>query len=282
MKVIFFGLKLLVLIGFLSLNSLSADQPIKTTVLSIDSENDQFTLQLENGQNMVVQVSPGDAQINYLNQQIRGQLVNEKPYPRLKAIWPANPEIEAQIQKYNAEIASESSPKQRKIGDAFPAFAFYDQNAKLVTNKDLEGSIVVANFIFTRCMNPEMCPASTKRMAAFQKLLKEKGLEDKVKLVTITFDPENDTPGTLKHYANSYKIADDNYFFLTGDPEVIKKLIKQLGILTINRNGTISHTMNTLIMDEKGKIIYSKTGTKWDLDDFLQKIQGQLTKASKS
>jgi len=277
MKVIFFVFRFFILGVFFSVGTvLSADEMLKGTVLSIDGDNDQFTIQLENGKTVVVKVSPGDAQVNYLNKQIQGKLINEKPYARLERVWPADPVLAAQAKEYNSATPMGSKSAQRKVGDMFPSFALYNQDAELVTDKDLHGKLVVANFIFTSCMNPEMCPASTRRMAKLQKLLKDEGLVDKVRLVTFTFDPERDTPGVLKHYANSYQITNDNYMFLTGNPEVVKNVTKQLGILTINHNGTTSHTMNTLLLDENGKIIHSATGPKWNEDDFLKRIRERL------
>lgn len=279
MKVIFFVFRLFILGVFFPIGTvLLADEIVKGTVLSIDKENDKFTVQLDNGKTVEAQVSPGDAQINYVNKQIQGKLINGKP-PRLEGIWPADPTLEAQAKEYNSGATTGGKSKaQRKVGDMFPAFALYNQDTKLVTDKDIQGKLVVANFIFTSCTNPEMCPASTRRMADLQQVLKNKGLDSKVRLVTFTFDPERDTPGVLKHYAKSYQITNDNYMFLTGNPEVVEKITKQLGIFTINRNGTVSHTMNTVLIDKNGKILYSATGPKWSVDDFIGKIQSQLAK----
>ena len=76
--------------------------------------------------------------------------------------------------------------------------------------KDFLGKVVVINFIFTRCQAMEMCPASTMRMSLLQDKARETGL-DGLHFLSITFDPEYDSPGILKQYAKSYDIEFDTF-----------------------------------------------------------------------
>jgi len=150
-----------------------------------------------------------------------------------------------------------------KIGDPIPQFALYDQFNCSVTNKDLGGKIVIMNFIFTRCGAPTMCPAATRKMEELQNLIKNQSLQNDVQFVTITFDPDNDTSKVLNQYAQGFNIDSSNYSFLTGDPEVIKRLTKQFGVFTVSEKGTINHTMKTVIIDKTGMMVYETSKIDW-------------------
>ena len=136
---------------------------------------------------------------------------------------------------------------------------------------------MVINFIFTRCQAMEMCPASTMRMSLLQDKAREMGL-DGLHLLSITFDPEYDSPGILKQYAKSYDIEFDTFTLMTAKPLWVEDLMRYFGIITMEQDGTINHTMATLLIDQKGRIHYRKEGSVWKVDDFLTRAQELLKK----
>lgn len=105
---------------------------------------------------------------------------------------------------------------------AVPEFSLLDQNGQTVTNADLRGKVWIADFFFTRCKGP--CPLMTARMLEMQKALVK---TPEVKLVSVTVDPENDTPEVLKAYAEANFADPDRWKFLTGDKAVIDKLVTE-------------------------------------------------------
>lgn len=268
--------KLQILIAALSAtlilgSSLSAKE-ITATVKRANPE--AKTLSLDNGK--TVKVSPGDAAIGYESQQVRGQLDTSSGAEKLDFIWPANPREEQIAGDINKLLRTDTVTRGRKafrgVGDPIPNFGLYNEEGELVTARTLRGKNLVINFIFTRCNVPTMCPASTARMGRLQREAAEAGLEN-LELVTFTFDPEYDTPGVLRFYAETRGLDLDNYTLLTGDPEAISDLMKQFGILTMEADGTINHTMATLIVNEQGNITYRKDGSRWSTQDFLERLQ---------
>lgn len=163
-----------------------------------------------------------------------------------------------------------------KIGDLIPQFTLYDQNNCPVSNKDLQGKIVVMNFIFTRCGAPTMCPSATKKMREVQNLIKEQSLQNDIQFVSISFDPNNDTSKVLNQYAQGFNIDFSNYSFLTGDPEVIKRLTKQFGVFTVSEKGTINHTMKTVVIDKTGTMVYETSKVDWKPETLLSAIKKTL------
>ena len=97
-----------------------------------------------------------------------------------------------------------------------PDFKFVNQDGDTITNKDYLGKVYVVEFFFTTC--PSICPVMSENLVEIQN--KFKGNEN-FGIVSITIDPEHDTPRVLKEYAEEHKVTNPNWNFLTGDRKVI-------------------------------------------------------------
>jgi protein SCO1/2 len=162
-----------------------------------------------------------------------------------------------------------SRRKYLKLGEYIPNFAMIDQHGEFLQIRQLQGKPFVLNFIFTRCTVPTMCPASSTRMADMQDAAREAGLEG-LQFVSITFDPAFDSPGILKQYAEGYGMESENFHLLTYDQFVVDDLLRQFGILTMEEDGTINHTMATLLVDTNGRVAYRKEGATWSVKEFME------------
>lgn len=160
----------------------------------------------------------------------------------------------------------------REIGDTLPVIALRDQDGKVVTNADLAGKYVVISFIFTRCREATMCPASTHKMVELSKSLKAAGISNAL-LLSISFDPAHDTPGVLKDYADGYAADTGIHKFLTGPKPVIDDLERQFAILAIEDDGTIVHNVATTLVSPAGRILYRADGPRWEAASFLARIE---------
>jgi protein SCO1/2 len=103
-----------------------------------------------------------------------------------------------------------------------PGFALTERSGSAVRASDLEGSVWIAGFIFTRC--PDVCPLLTARMADLQKALAGTG-SDRVRLVSFSVDPTHDTPEVLRGYAERAG-AKDGWLFVTGPRDAVASLLK--------------------------------------------------------
>jgi len=93
-----------------------------------------------------------------------------------------------------------------------------------VSLDDINGSIIIADYIFTRC--PSICPTLTKNMKELQDAMKMKNFRRRldssyVRFISFTVDPERDSADVLKKYADKYAVNHDTWWFLTGDREKI-------------------------------------------------------------
>ncbi|RBP02737.1 SCO family protein [Rossellomorea aquimaris] len=109
------------------------------------------------------------------------------------------------------ENVEESFPMKVEVGD----LAAVDQNGETTSLGELnKGKIVIADFIFTNC--DTVCLPMTANMSKLQKKIAEAGLDGEVQLVSISVDPEHDSPEVLKEYSGRYEVDDKNWSFLTG------------------------------------------------------------------
>ena len=110
------------------------------------------------------------------------------------------------------------APEPQPVLGRMEAFSLYDQHGKSFQLEDLDGTVWVADFIFTACQ--AACPMLTSKMRALQKHVEERerslGHKLPVRLVSFSVDPEVDTPDKLAAYATKWGADQERWFFLTG------------------------------------------------------------------
>ncbi len=117
------------------------------------------------------------------------------------------------------------------LGDV-PAFTLQDQHGRDVPKADWLGSVVVVNFIYSRCA--KACPLSVAHMLKLQTVY---SAEDRVQLVSISVDPEYDTPDILASYAEGLGVRSPRWSFLTGEKDEVYRLAQdgfRLGVIDPN------------------------------------------------
>lgn len=149
-----------------------------------------------------------------------------------------------------------------------PDFRFVERDGQPRALKDLQGEIWVADFFFSTCPGP--CPALTSQMGEISRALAR--TQGKVKVVSITVDPETDTPEKLRAYANKFG-AGKNWWFLTGSLEDTFRLAREGFKLALElnppttapRDGKILHSTKIALVDGRGRIRGYYNGTDTDL-----------------
>jgi protein SCO1/2 len=137
------------------------------------------------------------------------------------------------------------------IYDTVPNFTLTERSGKNVSLDDLKGQVWVADFIFTNCA--DSCPMMSNRM----KDLQETAIQNGVRLVSFTVDPNRDTTEVLKSYADQYGAQGDRWLFLTGKEEYIHQLaIKgfHLGVEKAQEENPILHSNKFVLVDRRGRI----------------------------
>jgi protein SCO1 len=151
-----------------------------------------------------------------------------------------------------------------------PAFTLTSQDGTRVSLADLQGKVVAVTFIYTSCT--DTCPVLTALMALVQdKLGRDFG--EKVAFVSITVDPEHDTPEVLKQYADTFGADLRGWAFLTGDSATIRDVIRRYGIFAAkNVKGDVDHTFLTSIIDRNSMLRVQYLGVRFDPDEFRRDL----------
>jgi protein SCO1 len=163
--------------------------------------------------------------------------------------------------------------QQLKIGEAVPDVALTDQLGRVVRFSDFRGKVVALDFIYTRCPLPDVCPRLSANFAALQRRFRSG-----VVLLSLTVDPEFDTPPVLADYANRWRADPQVWRFLTGD---VSRIAPLLGEVYWADEGTIGHNSTTCILDGKGRLAAMLEGSAWRLDQLEDLISHQLDKDTK-
>lgn len=151
-----------------------------------------------------------------------------------------------------------------------PAFALISQDSTRVSLADLRGKVAAVTFIYTLC--GDTCPVLTPMMALVADRL-GRDFGRKVAFVSITIDPERDTPDMLKLYAQAYGADVPGWSFLTGDPAAIKDLTRRYGVFASkNPDGAVEHSSLTSLIDSRGVLRVQYLGVRFDPEEFRRDI----------
>jgi protein SCO1/2 len=176
------------------------------------------------------------------------------------------PQIESLEDGANPDIPG--SPLDENIAK-FPDTGLVNQFGESVSFQTLPKKPIMISFIYTRCPDGDMCPLITQKMRRIQKKLST----DSVNFVSVTFDPEYDTPAVLRDYGDERGIDYDNWDFWTGDPEVIDQLVERFGIHSKKMDDQIVHNMRTYLVDEDQTVRYWYRSSDWNVDDLVDRLK---------
>lgn len=136
-----------------------------------------------------------------------------------------------------------------------PAFSLTDQDGQSFSSESLHGQVWVVDFIFTRCAG--QCPMMTMQMS---RLVRAFEAEPAVHFVSISIDPEHDTPEVLGRYARAGGVAaDGRWVFLTGSREAVWRLCQEGFRLALaedpaNADEPITHSVRLVLVDQDGRV----------------------------
>jgi protein SCO1/2 len=163
--------------------------------------------------------------------------------------------------------AHEASDEQRlpTIGAA-PDFALTSQDGAEVTLGALRGKVVAVTFIYISC--PDVCPMLSDKLARVQDALgPDFGTE--IAFLSITVDPEHDTPEVLKDYAEALDADLAGWSFLTGEPAAVLEVARQYGVAVApGPDGQVEHTLLTTLVDRHGTMRVQYLGYRFDPEEF--------------
>jgi protein SCO1 len=159
------------------------------------------------------------------------------------------------------------------VGTA-PGFTLTNQNGERMALADLQGRVAAVTFIYATCK--DTCPLLTAKMAVMQRKLGA-DFGKRVRFVSITVEPEIDTPVVLRAYADKFGADPAGWSFLTGTTPEIQDVVRRYGAFAKrSKPGDVDHLFLTSLIDRKGMLRVQYLGYRFDPDEMLRDLRALL------
>lgn len=172
-----------------------------------------------------------------------------------------------------------------QIDKEVPDFSLTNQDGKKISFNDFRGKALAVTFIYSRCPLPEYCILMSKNFSDLTLQLQNNAeLRDKIRLLSISFDPATDTPETLKKYGLGYLGKDAKADFTiwqlaTGKDADVRKIADFFGLryeVDQNDKTQFNHSLRTVVIAPDGKVKKVFSGSDWTNDELLRELQATL------
>ncbi|MFL6466997.1 MAG: SCO family protein [Pyrinomonadaceae bacterium] len=176
-----------------------------------------------------------------------------------------------------------------QIGRTVPDFSLTNQDGKRITLDGFRGKALAITFIYARCPLPDYCvKMSTNFSDAAHNVNNSAELAGKAALLTISFDPENDTPAKLKSYGLGYMGKDAKelgvWQLAVGKEAEVRKIAEFFGLqyeVDQNDKTQINHSLRTAVIDPEGKVTKIFAGNGWTAAQLLDELKKAVSEGSK-
>lgn len=166
-----------------------------------------------------------------------------------------------------------------KEGDEVPDYGLVNQSERPIHLAQYRGKTLLLTFIYTRCPIPDYCTLMSQNFAQIESgLAKEPELYQKTHLLSISIDPEYDTPAVLRSYgaAHTGKYTDENFAhweFATGTKDQIKGIAQFFGLRYYADQDQITHGLRTAIIGPDGKVRKVYRDNSWKPEEVLTELR---------
>jgi protein SCO1 len=172
-----------------------------------------------------------------------------------------------------------------QIGQTAPDFTLTNQDGKKISLKDFRGKALAITFIYAKCPLPDYCiRMSTNFSDLANQLAAEPDLKARISLLSISFDPANDTPAKLREYGQGYlghnaKPDFTVWQLAVGKDEEVRRIADFYGLryeVDPNNKTQISHSLRTIVIDPDGKVTKIFAGNEWTPRELLKELKATL------
>ncbi|MDT7542904.1 MAG: hypothetical protein QOE33_2808 [Acidobacteriota bacterium] len=191
--------------------------------------------------------------------------------------WIENPVITHADVDPSATVApsSSSQPRESQPGDAAPDVTLTNQDGKKIRLGEYRGRALAVTFIYTRCPLPDFCTLMSNNFAKLDRALaQDPELAKKSHLLSVSIDPQYDTPKVLRSYGASHteRFADEKFErweLASGNAEEIRKLANFAGLVYAPDGEQIVHSLRTAVIGPDGKLYKIYRGNEWKPEELL-------------
>lgn len=162
-------------------------------------------------------------------------------------------------------------------GDTVPDAALVDQDGKARRLAEWRGRVLGVTFTYTRCPLPNFCPLMDRNFAEVQRAIAaDPALKDRARLMTVSFDPEFDTPAVLAAHAKRTGADPAFWTFVTGDQANIAQLTERFGVSVFREGDRVEdvvHNLRTAVVDADGRLVEVFNGNDWKPADLTAALR---------
>jgi protein SCO1 len=165
-------------------------------------------------------------------------------------------------------------------GDSVPDFDFRNQSDKMIRLRQWKGKVLLLTFIYTRCPLPNFCVRMSRNFADIdEELRKDPKLFAMTHLLSVSFDPQYDTPAVLRSYGGAYtgqytKETFAHWDFAAPTQQELPKVLQFFDVgATPEKDKTITHSLSTVVIGPDGKIFKWYPGNEWTPDQIVQDVK---------
>jgi protein SCO1/2 len=171
------------------------------------------------------------------------------------------------------------------VGEAIPDFSLTNQDGKRISLKDFRGKALAITFIYAKCPLPDYCiRMSTNFSDLARQIAADDNIKDKIRLLSISFDPANDTPAKLRSYGIGYLGNDPNAKFdvwqlAAGSDAEVRKIAEFFGMayqVDEQDKARINHNLRTAVIGPDGKVTKVFPGNEWTTSQLLKELEAAL------
>ena len=165
-----------------------------------------------------------------------------------------------------------------QAGDVVPDTYLLDQDGTPISLKSFGDSALAVSFVYTRCPLPQFCPLIDRRFGEVQKLAAaDPLLKGKVKLLSISFDPQFDRAAVLRAHAKKVGAEPDVWRFATGEEAVVDRLAAAFGVNVIReKDGSITHNLRTAVIDSSGHVVSIVGDNAWTAEELVASLKNAV------
>jgi len=165
-----------------------------------------------------------------------------------------------------------SSTNELGVGDLVPDCVLTNQDGKGIRIRDFRGQALAITFFFSRCPLPRYCPRMNRSFAAMQQALKRDRTRTNWQLLSISFDPDFDTPERLGAVARDFQFDIRHWNFATSSMAEIVRIGQPFGLEFKEDNGSLSHNLRTVVVNHLGRVQRVFKGSKWQAEELIAEM----------
>ena len=225
------------------------------------------------------EIRPDDEVEGNLKVEYDGKEVKDYELSKLEVTRPAlGPGLSLSLSKDGPALST--TPKILEPGELVPDFTMTTQEGKTLRLSDLRGKVVALTFIFTRCPLPDFCPRMDRKFAEVaDRVSAVSRRAEKIRLISLSFDPEHDTPEILARHAATHGAKPPLWLFAVASHPELSKVAPRLGLFYGPQGSEIMHNLVIAVIDAEGKLVRLETGNSargWDTTDLLKTLYARI------